>query len=388
MGRPGSKKSPALRAVTKHLDDIENRYWEAYREDRLFYELNKLKHDQAVADWKKGKNKSPQLISPPEKQKEPVFKRLTTTDTTVEALCGLLAANPCGLAIVNDELSAWLRSMNQYKRGQGADRSHYLSMWNGARIQVDRKNQDNNEPIIIKEPFLTILGCIQPGVLSEITRDRGIDDGLLERFLFCMPESKYLSLDEKERFIPDTVKGELSHCVAHLCALRNAFPNTAVIPFSEPARRSFRQIDDETNRKIYDPDFNHALEAFYTKMMAYLARLSLILHVVKSIQGETQAVEIELETVQQAKCLTEYFLNHAQLALNLLRESGNSKRAKDTAERILRKGLPVVSARDLLAFKIPGCEKALQAKGILRQLQEYGYGLWNEKTERFIPYLE
>ena len=164
VGRPASKKSPALNAISKFIDDIEKQNYKDYEREKLLYELEKVRYENDYNNWK-----IKAVSTPPEKPKQTILKTITTNNTTVEALCELLSNNSAGITIVNDELSAWLRSMNQYKGGGGSDRSDYLSMWNAQRMTVNRKGK---EPLSIDNAFLNIIGCIQPEILQEMNSNK------------------------------------------------------------------------------------------------------------------------------------------------------------------------------------------------------------------------
>ena len=108
-------------------------------------------------------------------------------DTTIEALAVVLEDNPRGVLLARDELSAFVRGMDQYKNHRGSDRQFYLSAWSNSPVSVDRKNLE--EPIFLARPFVGVVGPIQPGVLPELIANRqGREgDGFLDRFLFSYP---------------------------------------------------------------------------------------------------------------------------------------------------------------------------------------------------------
>ena len=66
------------------------------------------------------KREAPEDEEPPEPP-EPVG-RTVVGDTTAEALFSVLEENPRGVLVSRDELTGWLRSMDQYKGGKGSDR--------------------------------------------------------------------------------------------------------------------------------------------------------------------------------------------------------------------------------------------------------------------------
>ena len=88
------------------------------------------------------------------------------------------------MLIIRDELSAWIKSFNQYKGGKGADKQFFLSAWSGEPLAVDRQGKD---PVLVPHPFLSVVGCIPPDVLPDLDEDNR-EDGFLHRLLFVYPD--------------------------------------------------------------------------------------------------------------------------------------------------------------------------------------------------------
>jgi hypothetical protein len=93
--------------------------------------------------------------------------RVVADDTTIEALAGILESNPRGVLVARDELAGWVRAMDQYKGGKGADRQIWLSLWSNAPISVDRKGSP--EPVIVESPWVSVTGSIQPEILPDLS---------------------------------------------------------------------------------------------------------------------------------------------------------------------------------------------------------------------------
>ena len=136
-----------------------------------------------------GTIKSPALkmASKPLQELDAQDRRTWTADVTVEQLARLLDANPRGLLLMRDELSAWVKSMNQYRQGKGADRQFYLSVWGGAPVKVDRVGATAPTSITVPHPCLSVVGCIPPDVVHDLDDQGGSDDGFLPRLLFAWP---------------------------------------------------------------------------------------------------------------------------------------------------------------------------------------------------------
>lgn len=122
----------------------------------------------------------------PEKPVEPVVKQICTTDSTIEAMSVMLANNPAGILFEQDELAAWVQSMNMYRGGLGADRQKWLSFWSGKDEIINRKG--SLKPLILQNPYICMTGGIQPGILPKLLSiESGKDDGFVDRILFCFP---------------------------------------------------------------------------------------------------------------------------------------------------------------------------------------------------------
>ena len=102
-----------------------------------------------------------------EKPSEPVPRRYSTSDTSVEKLGELLRDNPNGIGVVRDELVGWLRSLD--KDGRENDLTFYLEAWGGNALSFtyDRIGRGT---IFIPNPCVSILGGIQPGPLRSWLR--------------------------------------------------------------------------------------------------------------------------------------------------------------------------------------------------------------------------
>ena len=193
---PGSAKSPAESIVSRPVFRLQNRFHTEYKAALAeFKAAEAQRRPQGRRTRNPGERPQPAEAEPtcgetrtgePSLPPEPQFRRITTCDATTESLAPLLMKNPRGLAMVKDELTGWIRGMNQYKGGKGSDKQFYLSCWSGQAAIVDRKSQ--SEPVIVPRPFLNVLGGIQPDMLSVLMDEYGRADGFMDRIVFSFPE--------------------------------------------------------------------------------------------------------------------------------------------------------------------------------------------------------
>lgn len=212
-----------------------------------------------------------------------------TDNATVEALGALLAANPRGFLQINDELTAHFSSLNQYKGGKGSDPQFFNTVFSGQALKVDRKG-DLDEPLFVPNPFMCIVGGIQPDVLTDVGSDK--NEGSRDRFLFAYPDPAPQFFDRTKRVSPVSKQRyeDLYMDLARvpLPTLKNGWIDPLKIQLSKEAESAF---DAELN-KIYaeaeDPEMPIRLRGVWKKLSTYLARLCLILAVCrhKDEQGD------------------------------------------------------------------------------------------------------
>jgi hypothetical protein len=100
---------------------------------------------------------------------------LVLSDVSTAAMMERMQENPRGLLVDADELAAmFIRS------GQGADRQWWCTAFDGGRPLTKHRK---NHVVQVDKPFVSLIGGIQPDLVSTLRSRRG-EDGLFERFLF------------------------------------------------------------------------------------------------------------------------------------------------------------------------------------------------------------
>lgn len=300
IARPGDKKTPAANAATRPAREVQSQLRYRYQRERKLYD-----GDAGVA----GDADS----------KEPVMERTLVEDTTVEALAKVLNENPRGVLIHRDELSAWIRSMDQYKQAKGSDRQFWLSVWSSSFVAVDRKGQQ--DPIMLDRPSVSVYGSIQPSVLPELGAGR--EDGLLDRFLFAYPGPMPSRWSDTEigQFFSNAVL-ELYSKLRKLVLDTNEYgvPVPVRVRFDEDARLVFIQLVDEHRAEMDMPGFPERLRGPWAKLEAYFARLTLVLSLMRSVSAGLPE-RIEMQDVLSAQVLLNYFKDQARKVYGVLYEA-------------------------------------------------------------------
>ncbi len=321
---PGTLKTPALEKAAAPVRRRQDQHEAEYQRRVEEYETVKLvEYTRALEEHKKGQR--PGAPSRPEK---PYRVRTWTADVTVERLAAMLAENQAGLVIIRDELSAWVRSLNQYRAGKGADRQFYLSAWSGAAVAVDRQGKD---PILIGRPFLAIVGCVPPDVLPELDDEGGREDGFLHRLLFAYPDN--VPIRWTDATISDCAFTAYCALFEKLYGLRAQNLNQE-LPLTPAAGRMFTTWHDQHCRETEDPGLSPALRGFHAKLKGYCARLALI----HALCLNPDSSEVGIESIVAAADLVDYFKAHAARVAPLLvrqRESAHERCEKQIRQALM-----------------------------------------------------
>lgn len=281
-----------------------------------------------------GTGKSPALSAAvrPLQEIETEERRLWTSDTTVEALHKLMLEYPNGLLMVNDELASWTRQMNQYRGGKGADRQFWLSAWSGTPIRVDRKH---SIPLAIRNPHLSIVGCIPPSEMGEIAQG-SYEDGLLYRMLFVRPKL------DLQKWSDEAVPSELYYSYRTMLeSLSNLHHSQREMRFDkrdiDKLKTWYEQFPEELI-PILNPERGNRF-SIISKYRAYCFRIALILQCVLDPSADIVGFEFVELAAEIVKAVGE---NHASIILedsNLCSTAYSRCKNQITAE--LEKGEPV-----------------------------------------------
>lgn len=129
---------------------------------------------------------------------EPIRKRFTMQDVTPEAVHRILSENPRGLCLVSDELAGWFKNFNRYNNGSESE--FWMSVFNHKVAMSDRKSSQSG--VFIRNPFLCVIGTIQPKILVELAGNNRNANGFMERILYVMPSDQSKVKWNRERKTP------------------------------------------------------------------------------------------------------------------------------------------------------------------------------------------
>ncbi|MGI9253112.1 MAG: DUF3987 domain-containing protein, partial [Thermomicrobiales bacterium] len=281
VARPGAGKTPALALARSGIDALE---LDARERHRL-----------AVNAW----------VEEGEKGSRPQQEDVFTTDSTMEAVAAMLTRTR-GMAMVRDELAAWVHSMDAYRKG--GDRQAWLSLWAGVPPKITRKTSD---PIFVLDPVICLTGGIQPDLLGVLIGNPKVRDGMPDRLLISCPETPPRAWTDE-----DLDDRSAKRLVALFRMLRDG-GRSMVAPLEPDARARWIDWYDQVAREANQS--SGIMEGFLAKAPAQVARLALVLH---CLHWPTDiARPVSQETMEAAIVVWEYFREHFRRALAIAAHS-------------------------------------------------------------------
>lgn len=215
---------------------------------------------------------------------EPIQREIVMDNFTLESLIRTMYRNPRGLMLTQEELLAWLKSMNAYR--SGSDEQFWLKNWDAAFVKITRSS---SETMTIENPNASVVGGIQPALLHELLSDGKGDSGFSARILFAYPDETNAPHDN-DKFPDQSVYDNWYNIVKWIHDLpdRIALPATinqkpivedaVTIDCSDEAKTIYRAFFNKLADKINDSD-DDRIKSMLGKMQAYCMRFALIIEV-------------------------------------------------------------------------------------------------------------
>lgn len=375
VGESGTAKTPAFSLVMRPIKNRQAKALKQYEAELQQYVTDQANYDKAFTEWKRDKKTAEPA---PDKPKEPQARRCMVGDTTIEALAPILKANWCGVLVARDELAGWIGSFDRYASGKGgADSAHWLSMFNGESISVDRKT-GIPKTIFVPRASVCVTGGIQPAILHRALGTQHRESGLAARLLVCCPPRKAKKWTDAG--IDPSMEEQLATLLDRLFELEPKFdeddePMPVLVRLSKGAHEEWKAYYDAHAQE--QVDLTGDLSAAWSKLEEYAARLALVVHFVRwaaddpSLESEHV---VDVDSVRAGVAMTQWFKQEVRRVYALLCETDEERDERRLVEWIDRKG-GAVTAREVHM----GCRwlrEAGLAEAALNALAQSGQGTW------------
>jgi hypothetical protein len=350
VGDPGILKTPVIAACTRPIDRLDAEARERHQEEMRAYRAEMKAWKARVDD-----------DSAPEPRR-PKLTRYLVEGTTIEALSEVLRDDeeayhhaPAQKVLVrHDEMAEFIANLDRYRAGGrgGGDRGAYLRLYNGGRHTIDRIGRGS---FAVPNWSACLLGGIQPEPIQRIAKDSD-DDGLLQRFAYCVPGARPPGVDRK----PDPkALQRYEGLFTQLVALHPPRPpgggHPGAVVLHEQAHQHRENIEALARAMAALPDTSPRLRAVFKKWPGLFARLCLTFHLIAiadarqtSTQGPFLEVVPEATARQVADFMHDILLPHLLRAERLMFGTAQTTHAQWIAGHILAHRLDRITTRDIV----------------------------------------
>jgi hypothetical protein len=324
VGKAGINKSAPIAAWLEPLRCRDKKYFEEYKNEIANY------NQYLQVNSKKSKKKDDEIEN---KYREPPKRRqFLLSDFTPEALCEAHSINKYGIGIYSDELLQWLSNIGRYIKS--GEEQFYLSSWSGREVNINRRSQPH---IFIDNPFINIIGGIQPSKISEAFGKGRQSSGFTHRMLFAFP-NKILREDFTDTEIADIYLDTYNEYINNLIAQTLKYENK-IVTYTSAAQHGFKTWRHINNQRINEQD-DGDITGIYAKLEIYLIRISLILQIMNDSLNNKETFSVDIEAFNGAIELTNYFENTALKVNNLIRRFNDPLNNYSMDKRIVYTALP------------------------------------------------
>lgn len=323
-GPPNCGKTHPMALMVSPLRKKNKEYHEQFLDQKRAYEqyinIPKEERDGTLS------------VSPPKP------KQIVLSDITKEALLDVLNNNQEGLLVNCDEISGLFRNMGRYNP-KGSDIEAYLELWSNSQQYINRKNAD---PIMIDEPFVSIIGGIQPSILSDVYDPRNTSNGACDRFDTVFAENnqpvKWMDAAPDKQLLDDYDQ-MIFYLLSQPVIEVNGQIEPIIVEFTIEAKqrlyvwRNVQHFDDLESFSV--SPLANAIGKMDIKILKYI----LILHIMYNVTGEIESDQVDIRVVEAAIILIEYLKGEVEKAHRLVFEK-DSRFILDSKHRNIYDQLP------------------------------------------------
>lgn len=291
IGNAGANKTHPVNTIFDPIRDIDkinhDTFVELHKEYEAYSKLPKKEKDELP------------------KTGIPILTKSILTNFTPEVLNKRLNENSRGCTIVSDELATFFDGMNNYSKGDQI--GVYLSFWSNQPTTIDRMGDPI--PLFIKNPYLCIIGGLQPRMLSNAFPIQKLNNGFFQRFLFAFPESTFkqpINDNESDTIIFEKYRDFIQDYLKTSTTEENGIIESRILSWTPEAKTFFYKWHSE-NCKLVDEYQDNIKGEIVSKYDNHFIRLSLLLQIMEDPQSES----IGIRAVQGAKDLCAYYMNCA-----------------------------------------------------------------------------
>lgn len=348
-------KSPCFRLIKKSIDRLDEKLKEQYDIEKKQYKDDFAIYKKELENWKKERSSE----QPPQEPQKPFRNIIYTSETTVEGLKKIQSKTDKGIAIINDEISSMLRSLNQYKNS-GNDEQYMQSAFNAERMTYTRAGDDEPTSLI---PFHNIFGTTQPVEVEKLVfKDIISTNGTAERWLYCLSDHV-----KSGKLIDETIDTKiLNEVYEKLFDMQEG----TYYKLSPEAKEIFFKCYENYNLEAQKANISNLMSSYMIKQLSYIGRFALILHCLNN----PDSGEIEPQTMINAIKISKYFIDCFEKIANISADIKNNSLEEYTIEWMKTKNIKEISPSKLYLANKSRFKTSNDAKETLQKIAQMGLG--------------
>jgi hypothetical protein len=379
---PGSGKSPVFKVMTKPVLAVEKESRASAKKELNDYDRERrineqrIKHHETIAvkGTKEEQRSAIEEISiidnMLDRQVRPSAGHLVSEDITPEALVEELAANGGRMALLSSEGGVFDMMAGQYvDKGKATNLAVYLQGWSADSV---RRKRTKGEAIVIDEALLTVCVTTQPGVVEALGANRElVTKGVPVRFMFSVPPS-LVGYRDRRRVLEDidsTINATYQETMTQIGLAALGDPDLRMLQLSGDAGDRFLEWDQGIEDQQRPGGTLAARAEWAAKLRATVLRCCGILHTA----DRSQADRVEIDVVERAIRLAEYWLAHADVVEKMWSDDQVTARARTIVRWSIDNNTPEFSLRDITVAKRGTFPSAEDAVSPLQTLVDRGW---------------
>lgn len=326
VGSRGDTKSEALKLATKPLKITDDKTYDKFTIESKSFNA--------------------------ESDEEPIRKQILLQNSTIEAVHRTHKDNPNSIGVYIDEIYNLIYKMGSTNSRDGVEwRTFLLQGYTNDYVDVGRVS---TKSFRIKKTYPTLLGGIQNEFINKIFANGNLESGFVDRLLFTP------KLSEKANLVRGLISSDVINNYNH--SIKNILDYKQTSEMPEEKIKKFKiALTIEAENRIFDytqelinkqEEAGKIIQEYIAKMQISIHKLSLVVHLMNISESMDYTKKIDLEVVELAILLNEYFFNNFQIVLE--EKYKNPKKElilDDVIEEAIKNGAQQKSVADV--FNMP-----------------------------------
>lgn len=274
-----------------------------------------------------------------ENEAEPTRNQILIQNASIEAVHKIHSENPSSVGIYIDEIYTLIANMgNSSSRDGVAWRTFFLEGYTNGHVDVSRKT---TKSFRIKETYPTLLGGLQHHFLPKLFANGNLESGFIDRILFTPKLTKNNKLSRGQ--IPPKIIENYNKLIMNILAYKTQ---------SERPEEVTKQFQIELSSQAEDMLFDYSqkliesqqiaeptVKEYMSKMQISIHKFCLLVHMMKkSISSDFRSI-LEIETVELAIKLNEFYFSNFKIILEENLQSSIKEPKLDDVIKLAKKNM-------------------------------------------------